>query len=163
MLLPPKRSTIKQLDSKGLRLERTEFQGLFSWTASRRIRGRRASVVDTSFRLGCHQWSVIDAVNQPLKSGGAAVARWGCTRKVENLFRFAVAVYGLRCPRKLHSPVSSSVWVPQYFHGVGGFPPPIHPWFSLPLWEPPKALPKLGKIIIRVSRVVEVITQALCL
>ena len=97
-----KRSTIKQLDSKGLRLGGTELQGLFSWTASRRMRGRRASEVDTSFRLGCHQWSVFAAMMQPLKSGGAAVARWGCTRKVENLFRFAEAVHGLRCPGKLH-------------------------------------------------------------
>ena len=69
-----KRSTIKQLDSKGLRLERTELQGLFSWTASRRMRGRRASEVDTSIRLGCLHWSVIAAMMQPLKLGGAAVA-----------------------------------------------------------------------------------------
>ena len=67
-----KRSTIKQLDSKGLRLGGTELQGLFSWTASRRMRGRRASEVDTSVRLGCQQWSVIDAVKQQLKS------RWHC-------------------------------------------------------------------------------------
>ena len=72
-----KRSTIKQLDSKGLRLEGTELQGLFSWTASRRMRDRRASEVDTSVRLGCQQWSVIGAVMQPLKSGGGAgVAHW---------------------------------------------------------------------------------------
>ena len=104
---------IKQLDSKGLRLEGTELQGLFRWTASRRMRCRRASEVDTSIRLGCHQWSVIAARMQLLKSGGTVVARWGCRRKVENLFRFAVAVYGLRCPEKLPSPVLSSVWAPQ--------------------------------------------------
>ena len=86
---------------KRLRLEGTELQGLFSWTASRRMRGRRASEVDMSIHLGCQNWSVFDAVNQPLKSGGAAVARWGCTRKVEILFRFAAAVCGLRCPEKL--------------------------------------------------------------
>ena len=115
-----KRSTIKQLDLKGLRLEGTELQGLFSWTASRRMRGRRASEVDTSNRLGCHQWSVafpnvvvigrltgtsvcldgqqwsvVEAVMLPLRSGGAAVARWGCTWKVEILFRFAEAVSAL--------------------------------------------------------------------
>ena len=67
-----KRSTIKQLDSKGLRLEGTELQGLFSWTASRRMRGRRASEVDTSVRFGCQQWSVFDAVKHLLKS------RWRC-------------------------------------------------------------------------------------
>ena len=34
----------------------------------------------------------------------------------------------------------------QYFHGVGGFLPPIHPSYSLPCWAPPKALSKLGNI-----------------
>ena len=60
--------------------------------------------------------------------------------KVENPIRFAVAVYGLRCPEKLPSPVSSSIWVPEYFRGVGGFPLPIHPGCSLPSWAPPKPL-----------------------
>ena len=121
----------------------------FSWTASRRMRGRRASEVDTSFCLGCHQWSVIDAVNQPLKLSGAAVARWGCTQKVENLFRFAVAVYGLSFPGKLHSPVSSSIGVPEYFqqfHGVGVFLPTFHPLAPLTYWAPAKPLLKLGNI-----------------
>ena len=113
------------------------------------MRHRRASEVDTSFRLGCHQWSVFAARMQQLKSGGAAVARWGFTQKVENLFWFAVAVYGLCCPGKLHSPVSSLVRVPEYFQpfcSVGGFPPSFHPWFSLSLWAPLKALSKVGNI-----------------
>ena len=63
----------------------------------------------------------------------------------------------------MNSPVSSLVRVPeqfQQFRGVGGFPPPIHPSFSLPLWAPPKALSNLGNVVFKdlsgVSRVVVV-------
>ena len=52
-------------------------------------------------------------------------------------------------PGKLNSPVSSLVRVPEYFQpfrSVGGFPPSFHPWFSLSLWAPLKALSKVGNI-----------------
>ena len=52
-------------------------------------------------------------------------------------------------PGKLHSPVSSLVWVPeqfQQFRGVGGFHPTFHPWFSLSLWAPLKALSEVRNI-----------------
>ena len=52
---------------KRLRLEGTELQGLFSWTASRRMRGRRASEVDTSSHLGCHPWSVDYSLDDPVE------------------------------------------------------------------------------------------------
>ena len=110
------------------------------------MRGRRASEVDTSVRLGGHQWSVIDAVNQPLKSGGIAVARWGCMRKVENYILFAEAVHGLRCLGNLTAQSHLQFGYLQQFHGVGGFLLPVHPLFSLPLWAPPKPLAKLGNI-----------------
>ena len=60
-----------------------------------------------------------------------------------------MAVCGLRGPKRLHSPVSSLVRVPEYFQpfrSVGGFPPSFRPWFSLSLWAPLKALSKVGNI-----------------
>ena len=97
----------------------------------------------------------------------AAEVGWHCHSSLglqaESLKPFLVAEAAsalVGCPGSCTSPVSSLVWVPEWFRGVGGFLPPVHPLFSLPSWVPPKALSKLGNIIIRVSRVVEVIAHS---
>ena len=79
----------------------------------------------------------VDAVKSAAEVGWRCCLLAGVARqpRVDFLFWFAVAVYALvGSPGKLNSPVSSLVRVPEYFqqfHGVGGFPPAFHPWFSL--------------------------------
>ena len=48
----------------------------------------------------------------------------------------------------------------QQFQTLEGRLPPIHPLFSLPLWAKPTAFSNLGNIIIRGSRVVEVVAHS---
>ena len=94
-----------------------------------------------------------------LELDGVAVARWGCTQKVENYILFAEAVHGLRCLGNLTAQSRLQFGYLQQFHGVGGFLLPVHPLFSLPLWAPPKPLAKLGDIrnhdISRICPVIE--------